>query len=147
MKRGQISLDFLFAVTLIALTMVNLVYIANSERSHAETFDTATKIKIFSVDVRDSLAKVYAVGDGFKVRKNAPFKLYEGDYINITLSPTGNLINVTAVVSGEIYQVTQKSPIPIWRKSSVKLTPSDPEFYITAEYNRTEGRLYVQVSP
>jgi hypothetical protein len=146
MKRGQISLDFLFAVTLIALTMVNLVYIANSERSHAETFDTATKLKIFSVDVRDSLTKVYAAGNGFTLRKEAPFTLQGGDYINITLSPVDNLINVTAVVGGETYRVVQKSPVPILRESSVKLTPENPEFYITAQYNETEGRLYVRVS-
>ncbi len=146
MKRGQISLDFLFAVTLIAITMVNLVYIANSERSHAETFDTATKLKIFSVDVRDSLAKVYAAGSGFTLKKTAPFTLRGGDYINITLSPTGNMINVTAVVDGEMYKVVQKSPVPILMGSSVTLTPENPEFHITAEYNETEGRLYVWIS-
>ncbi|WP_240911977.1 MULTISPECIES: hypothetical protein [unclassified Thermococcus] len=146
MKRGQISLDFLFAVTLITLTMVNLVYIASSETTHAETFDAVAKLKAFSIDVRDSVVKVYAVGDGFSVKKELPMDLDSGDKVTITLVPSNDTIMISATIAGRKYLVIQNSPVPIYRESSVTLTEADREFQIAATYNEMEGRLYVDIS-
>ena len=146
MKRGQISLDFLFAVTLITITMLNLVYIADSERAHSETFDTIAKLKAFSVDIRDSVVKVYAAGDGFTVRKELPIKLSSGDRVAVSLV-TPNSIVVNASLGGRGYTVVQRSPVPIYRNSSVTLTDTKGDFGIVATYNETEGRLDVVLSP
>ncbi|ANF22691.1 hypothetical protein [Thermococcus piezophilus] len=144
--RAQISLDLLFAVTLITLTIVNLAYIASSETSYAETFDVITNLKVFSIDVRDSVAKVYAVGDGFSIRKELPMSLNEGDKVTVTLVPSNDTIMISATIAGRKYLVIQNSPVPIYRESSVTLTEADREFQIVAKYNETEGRLYVDVS-
>ncbi|WP_240920769.1 hypothetical protein [Thermococcus sp. CX2] len=145
--RAQISLDFLFAVTLITLTMVNLVYIASSETSYAETFDVITKLKVFSIDVRDSVTKVYAVGDGFSIKKELSMSLDAGDKVTVTLVPSNDTIMINATIAGRKYLVIQKSPVPIYRESSVTLTAAKKEFHIVATYNETEERLYVDVSP
>lgn len=147
MKRGQISLDFLFAITLITITMVNLVYIANSEVAHSETFDAATKLKAFSVDVRDSVVKVYSAGDGFSIRKELPIELNAGEGVTITLDSSTNTVIVNATLGGRTYRVNQPSPVPIGRDSSVTLTDTKRDFWIVAEYNETEGRLDVFLSP
>jgi len=146
MKKGQISLDFLFAATLIALTLVNLVYIGNSEISHAETFDIITKLKVFSIDIKDSIVKVYAAGDGFSVRKELPITLNAGDKVTVTLVPSNDTIMVNATIAGRKYLVIHNSPVPIYRESSVTLTDVDREFQIVATYNETEGRMYVGIS-
>ncbi|WP_324735173.1 hypothetical protein VFC49_08430 [Thermococcus sp. SY098] len=72
MKKGQLSLDLLFAVLLIIVTLTNLTYMATSEISHAESFDTFTKVRLFSSTLVDHSAKVYAIGEGYKVREVAP---------------------------------------------------------------------------
>ena len=147
MKRGQISLDFIFAITLVTLTMINLVYIASSETTYAETFDVATKLKAFSIELRDSVVKVYAVGDGFSVKKELPIDLNLGDKVTVTLVSSNDTIVVNATISGKKYLVIQNSPVPIYRDSSVTLTENDRDFEISATYEAAEGRLYVDVSP
>ncbi|NJE30389.1 hypothetical protein E3E38_04895 [Thermococcus sp. 18S1] len=144
MRRGQVSLDFLFAVTLIAITMLNIAYIANIETGHARTFDITTRLKIFSVDVRDTVVKGYSVGDGFKIKKESPIPLKsDSDSIVITLIDPGDLIKVTAVIEGKTYTTYQKSPVPIYATSSVVLKRGQEEFWIVATYNEKEGKLYV----
>jgi len=145
MKRGQISLDFLFAITLITLTMVNVVYIANSERAHSETFDTVTKLKAFSIDIRDTVVKVYSSGDGFSVRKGFPIELGEGDRVNVSLITPNSLI-VNASIGQRSYIIVQQIPIILHENSSVILTRERTEFVITADYDETEGRLDVVLS-
>ncbi|WP_297089726.1 hypothetical protein [Thermococcus sp.] len=146
MKRGQISLDFLFAVTLITITMLNLVYIADSERAHSETFDTIAKLKAFSIDVRDSVVKVYTAGDGFTVRKELPINLDAGDKVTVSLLAPDSVV-VNATIGGKGYRVAQRSPVPIYENTSVTLTGADRDFSIVATYNETEGRLDVTLSP
>jgi len=147
MRRGQISLDFLFAVTLISILTLNLVYIGTTQKTQAETFDLTTKAKVFIVDVRDSVAKVYAMGSGFEVEKTSPFRLKTGDYVVVMLDNTTNSIVVSGEVGGKEFYVEGRSAVPIYTSSKVVLTPDHTSFWIKAVYNETEGRLYVEVSP
>ncbi|WP_457752214.1 hypothetical protein [Thermococcus sp.] len=145
--RGQISLDFLFAVTLIAILSLNLVYLGSSQKTQAETFDLTTKAKVFAISVRDSVAKVYAMGDGFKVNKTLPFTLGPGDSVVVTLDNRTNSVIVSGSVGGKAFYISQKSQVPIYYKSQVVLNETMESFWIIASYNSTEGRLYVEVSP
>lgn len=147
MRRGQISIDFLFAVTLIAILSLNLVYISSSQKTQAQNFDVTTKLKVFAVDVRDSVANVYAMGEGFKVKKSAPFKLQTGDNLTVILDNVTNSIVVTGTIGGKEFYVMQRSPVPIYTQSKVVLTSDHSTFWIVTVYNATEGRLYVEVSP
>ncbi|AEK73037.1 hypothetical protein GQS_05685 [Thermococcus sp. 4557] len=143
MRRGQISLDFLFAVTLVMITMLNVVYIANSERGNAETFDTVSRLKVFSVDVRDTVAKVYASGDGFSVRKTAPFTLKSGEKIVVRLKADDNTITVIGIIGGKRYTIVQKSPVPIYQDDSIQLSSNRAEIWIVAR--EEEGKTYVEL--
>ncbi|ASI98346.1 hypothetical protein [Thermococcus celer] len=145
MRKGQISLDFLFAVTLIAITMVNLVHIASIEQAHSEAFDTVAKLKAFSIDVRDTVVKAYAVGDGFTVRKRLPIELDSGDEVTIKLIAPSN-ITIDAYIGGESYHVVQRAQVPIYKNSKVTLTATNMEFNVTATYNEAEGRVDVVLS-
>ena len=147
MRRGQISVDFLFAVTLVMLTVLNLVYVATNETTQAENFDTLSKLRVFSIDVRDSVAKVYSVGSGFKIKKEAPLKLEPGDWVRVKLDNATNKVVITAHIGEKDYYTAQKLPVPIGEDSEVLLTQTHESFWITAEYNEEEGRLYVKVSP
>ncbi|ASJ08423.1 hypothetical protein A3L11_03915 [Thermococcus siculi] len=144
MKRGQISLDFLFAITLIAITVLNIVYIANMQRSHAETFDATTRLKIFSVDMRDTVAKVYASGNGFSVKKEPPIPLDSGDSITIQLITGNNTIIITANVGGRQYVTVQRSPVPIYQNESIQMTPDNSEIWVKAR--ERGGKVYVELS-
>jgi len=145
MKRGQISLDFLFAVTLIGITALNIVYVASSERVHSETFDTVSKLKAFSIDVRDSVVKVYSSGNGFTLRKDLPMELGAGDNVTLVLAPPDKLL-INATIGGRRYSVIQKVPLSLHRKSSVVLTSENRAFLIRAQYNETGGWIDVTLS-
>ena len=147
MRKGQISLDFLFAVTLISILTLNLVYIGTTQKTQAETFDLTTKAKVFAIDVRDSVAKVYAMGDGFKVKKDLPFRLQSGDSVVVLLDNVTDVIVIMGTVGGKRFYVEQKSQIPIYVRSKVVLTTGHSSFWVRAVYNKTEGRLYVELSP
>lgn len=144
MRRGQISIDFLFAVTLVMITMLNVVYIATSEKGSAETLDTAARLKVFAVDIRDTVAKVYATGEGFKVRKESPIPLKGADSINITLSEKTNTIIVIGNIGGRKYTTVQRSPVPIHQYESILITPDKSEIWIKATENG--GEIYVELS-
>ncbi len=139
MRKGQISLDFLFAVTLIAITMVNLVHIASIEQAHSEAFDTVAKLKAFSIDVRDTVVKAYAVGDGFTVRKRLPIELDSGgDEVTIKLIAPSN-ITIDAYIGGGVLPRGSEAQVPIYKNSKVTLTATNMEFNVTATYNEAEG--------
>ncbi|ASJ06430.1 hypothetical protein [Thermococcus pacificus] len=144
MKRGQISLDFLFAITLIAITVLNMVYIANMQRSHAETFDATTRLKIFSVDIRDTVTKVYASGNGFSAKKESPIPLTGGDSITVRLSSKDNMIIITGNIGGRQYTTVQQSPVPIYQDESIQITPDKSEIWIKAR--ERGGKVYVELS-
>ncbi|ALM76308.1 hypothetical protein [Thermococcus barophilus] len=141
MKRGQLSLDLLFAVLLIIVTLTNLTYLATSEISHAESFDTFTKVRLFSSTLVDHSAKVYAIGEGYKVREVAPD--LNGGTIRVVFDGATNKIIVNATVNGRSFWIVKNSTVPL-STSSVNLT-SGEEFWITVYYNTTEGMLYVKV--
>ena len=144
MRRGQISIDFLFAITLISITLLNMVYIANMQKSHAETFDVTTRLKVFSVGIRDSVAKVYAVGNGFALKKGSPFNLNKGDSITIQLVSGANKIVVTGYINGKKYVTVQRSPVPIYQNQSITMTPDKSEIWIKAQDKG--GKTYVELS-
>ncbi|WP_457753918.1 hypothetical protein [Thermococcus sp.] len=141
MKRGQLSLDLLFAVLLIIVTLTNITYLATSEISHAERFDTFTKVRLFSSMLVDHSAKVYAIGEGYKVREIVPD--LNGGTIRVVFDGATNKIIVNATVNGRSFWIVKNSTVPL-STSSVNLTSSE-EFWITAYYNTTEGMLYVKV--
>ncbi|MBO8175120.1 MAG: hypothetical protein H0Z18_07675 [Thermococcus sp.] len=141
MKKGQLSLDLLFAVLLIMVTITNITYLATSEITHAESFDTFTKVKLLSSTLVDHSAKVYAIGEGYKIREVAPD--LNGGTIRIIFDGTTNRIIVNATVNGRSFWITKNSTVPLYT-SSVDLN-SNEEFWIVAYYNTTEGMLYVKV--
>ncbi|AFL94975.1 hypothetical protein CL1_0770 [Thermococcus cleftensis] len=147
MRKGQISLDFLFAVTLVMITMLNVVYIATSEKGNAETFDVTARLKVFSVDIRDTVAKVYASGDGFSVRKTSPFPLKSGEGIVIRLNADDDTITVIGIIGGNTYTVVQKSPVPIYTDSSVQLNQDTDEVWIVAREEGGVTYVEIQTSP
>jgi len=141
MKKGQLSLDLLFAVLLIIVTITNITYLATSEITHAESFDTFTKVKLFSSTLVDHSAKVYAIGEGYKIREVAPD--LNGGTIRIIFDGTTNRIIVNATVNDRSFWITKNSTVPLCN-STVNLN-SNEEFWIVAYYNTTEGMLYVKV--
>lgn len=147
MKKGQLSIDFMFAVVLVMITVLDLIYIASSEQARAEDFDVAAKVKAFTIDIRDSVVKGYSIGDGYKIRKEVPLELSSGDSVTVILDQDTNTVKVLASVGGKSYYSEQKVPIPIYRSSSVILTSANEDLWIVVDYNEGEGKTYVTISP
>ncbi|NJF25538.1 hypothetical protein [Thermococcus sp. Bubb.Bath] len=145
MKRGQITFDFLIALMLISVTVVGMISIASGEKANAETFDTAAKLKVFSVDMRDTVTKVYSIGEGFTVVKSLPMNLQKGESVTVTLNSTSNRVIIVANLNDGTFKVEQNLPVPVYSTTSVKLTPGKETFNVTAAYNETEGRTYVEL--
>ncbi|NJE00516.1 hypothetical protein [Thermococcus sp. JdF3] len=146
MREAQLSLDLLFAVTLMTLTVVSLISLATHEVEGARNLDTSTKVKVFAIDLRDTIVKVYAAGDGFAVKKTPPFELKSGEYLEITLNETSNELKVEAEINGGKYTTVQRIPVPLISNSTVTLTPSNNELWIVCQYNETAGGMDVRVS-
>jgi len=144
MRKAQISLDLLFAIFLILLTLVNLTYLATSETAHSEMFSTISEVKTFSISLRDHITKVYAVGEGFKKKEVFPFNLESGENIRIHLNSSSNSIIINATIDGKSYTITQRSDVPL-KDSNVTLTNSKREFWVSTEISG--GMLYVKVEP
>lgn len=141
MRRAQITFDFLIAIMLITVTVAGVVSVASGEMRNARTFDTAVKLKILAVDVRDTVTQVYAAGDGFTVKKEIPFELKTGDSLTITLNSTSDMVEITALIGGKRFRVGQKLQIPLYSTSSITLGPGEREFNVTAR--RIGGETYV----
>ena len=146
MKRAQLSIDLLFAVMLISLTVMSLISLSTHEAEGAQTFDTLAQIKVFSIDLRDTVTKVYAIGGGFSVRKTAPFELDPGDGIVVTLNASTNALEVSALVGGRTYRTVQQLPVPLLSSSSVTLNSTVRTLWVVARYNETAGMVNVTVS-
>ncbi|AEH24747.1 hypothetical protein [Pyrococcus yayanosii] len=142
--RGQLSLDFLLAFLLISITALNLTYLAVGEKVKAEEFDTVAKLKVFAIDVRDTVAKVHSMGGGFSIRKEYPFELKPGDRIIVILDNTTNVIKIEATINGRVYSVIQRSQVPIYEQTLVILDASHSSFWITA--SDEGGFTHVRVS-
>ena len=143
MKRGQISIDLLFAVTLVSLTMLSLVSIATQETVASSTLDATAKLKVFSIDLRDTIVKAYSLGTGFSVQKRLPFILGSDDEVRIILNSTNGNLVIYATLDGRSYNTTQRIAVPITRDSSITLYPNDTTFWISIVYNKTEGTVNV----
>lgn len=143
MRRAQITFDFMIAVILILITVAGVVSVASGEQANAQTFDTAAKLKVFAVDLRDTVTKVYAVGGGYTVRKSLPIRLGDGDSVRVVLNSTTNRVEISAVVGGEGFRVYQRLQVPIYSTSSITLGPGDETFNVTAE--NVGGLVYVKV--
>lgn len=124
--RAQVSLDLLFAFVLVTLTMLNLIYLSNSEIAHAESFDVMAKVRVFSAEIVDHTAKVYAVGEGYSLKEEPP--QIEGAEFNITFDGAENKIIVNVTVRGKSYWVVKNSTVPIANASIV--VESNDTFWI-----------------
>ena len=136
--RGQISLDLLFAVMLVSLTVIGLVGWGMNQAGETTTMGKAAQLKVLAVDVRDSVAKVYASGPGFTVIKELPFQLKTGEWVNITLYENQTLL-VRAELGGKEYRVVERLQVPVGVTSSVLLLPGNETFQITAVRLNTGG--------
>jgi outer membrane murein-binding lipoprotein Lpp len=131
MRRGQISIDLLFAVTIISITMMGVMSVALNEKVETQTFGTSAQLRVLAIDVRDTMARVYAAGPGMSVVKRPPIALGTGDWINITAYQNGSLV-IRALIGGKQYLVIQKLQVPPGTTSSVLLTPTNETFRIEA---------------
>ncbi|NJE05779.1 hypothetical protein E3E36_06400 [Thermococcus sp. M36] len=147
MGRGQITIDLLFAITLVTITMLSLVSFAVSERASATVLDTGAKLKVFSVELRDAVVKAYSGGGGFRLKKVSPIPLSAGDNITVSFDGNRNRIVIDASIGGRKYRVVQNSMIPFHENSTVVLTQNNTEFWVAVVYNQTEGLLHVRLEP
>ena len=146
MRKAQLSLDLLFAVVLISITVLSLLSLSFQEAQGARTLDTMAKLKVFTVDLRDTVTKVYSVGPGYSVRKELPLNLKPGDAVWVTLNATSNTVEVEALVSGNRYFTSQKLPVRLVSTTSLELTPGSTTFWVVATYNETVGMVDVKLS-
>ena len=131
MKRGQLSIDLLFAVTIISITMMGVMSVALNEKVEIQTFGTAAQLRLLSIDISNTMARVYAAGPGMSVVKTSPFGLKTGDWINITAYRNGTLV-VRALIDGRQYTVVQRLQLSPGAESSVLLAPGNETFTIEA---------------
>jgi hypothetical protein len=139
--RGQLSIDLMFAVLMIIVTITNLTYLATTEISHSEELDVLTNVKIFSISLSDHVSKVYATGRGYKIKEIAPN--LDGGSIRVIFNGTENTITVNASVNGRSFWIVRNSTVPLYT-SNVTLS-SEEEFWLVAYYDENEGMLYVKV--
>jgi len=131
MRKGQISIDLLFAVTIISITVMGIMSVALNEKVESETFGTAAQLRLLSIDVRDTMARVYVAGPGMVAVKTSPLKLNDGEWINITAYQNGSLV-VRAFIGGREYTVVQRLQVSPGVTSSVMLTKGNETFRIEA---------------
>ncbi len=140
-RKAQITFDFLIAIMLVTVTVAGIVSIASGETANARTFDSAAKLKILAVDLRDTVTQVYAAGDGFTVRKELPFELKAGDSVTITLNSTTNRVEIAATLGGKTFKVAQRLQVPLYATSSITLGQGERDFNVTAQ--NVGGEIHV----
>lgn len=138
--RGQLSLDLLFAFVLVTLTILNLIYLANNEMAHAESFDVMAKVRVFSAEIVDHTAKVYAVGEGYRLKEEAP--QISGATFRISFNGATNKIIVNVTVDGKSYWIVKNSTVPMTNASIV--VNSGESFWITTV--RIGEMLYANIT-
>jgi len=146
MRRAQLSLDLLFAVTLVSLTVLSLVTMSTHEAQGARALDTMAKLKVFAVDMRDTVTKVYSTGPGFSVEKTSPLRLSAGDSIRVTLNASSDSVEVSAIIGGKRYFTAQRLQVPLVSNSTVELSATSETLWVVATYNETVGMVDVRVS-
>ncbi|AEC52830.1 hypothetical protein PNA2_1916 [Pyrococcus sp. NA2] len=130
--KGQISIDFLIALTLVMITALNLVSLGLSQTEDIKSFDISARLKVFAIDVRDTITKVYSVGEGFAVKKSWPFKLEPNERIILSLKSPG-IVNITLISGEKSYTILEKTQVPITENSTVVLTRDNKSFWIKFE--------------
>ncbi|QDA30676.1 hypothetical protein FH039_02285 [Thermococcus indicus] len=142
--RAQLSLDLLFAVTLIMLTVVSLINLSNQEIMGAKTFDKQTRLKVFAIDLRDTVTKAYSAGPGFSVRKDFPIPLAGSDVVTVTLNATSNMLKVDALISGRRYVTYESIPVPVKRTTTVQIIPGRTSLWVVVGLD-SSGERYVEI--
>jgi len=144
--RGQLSLDLLFAFVLVTLTMLNLIYLANNEMAHAESFDVMAKVRVFSAEIVDHTAKVYAVGEGYSLKEETPQikdARFDITFVNKIENKTReNKIIVNVTVNGKSYWIVKNSTVPV-ANASISVY-SGESFWITTV--RIGEMLYANIT-
>ena len=128
--RGQVSLDLLFAVAIIAITMLSVMNVALSEKTEADVLGTSAQLKAFAIDLRGTVARLYS-SPGMTVIKESPIELGPDDSINVTLT-AGGYLRIRAHIGGREYVIVQKLQVPPGTTSSVLLTRAAPEFKVSS---------------
>ncbi|ASJ16876.1 hypothetical protein A3L04_07210 [Thermococcus chitonophagus] len=144
MKFGQLSIDFLFAITLVTLLSVGIIGIGLQETKNSKALSIASEVKVFAISVRDLITKAYSMGPGYSVKMTLPFSISPGDFVNVSLS--GNVLSIYANISGTMYSTSLKIPVGVTSNTSVLLTENSPSFWIIVFYNETEGGVDVKVA-
>ncbi|AAL81634.1 hypothetical protein PFDSM3638_07600 [Pyrococcus furiosus DSM 3638] len=116
--KAQLSIDFIFAMTLLLIFSLGLMSFAFEEKEEVETLNHAAKVRVFAISLRDMINKVYAMGPGFAVVKDIPFTLGSKDNVTITVS-TERKVTVVAYIEGKKYTVTETLQVPIFENTSV----------------------------
>ncbi|MFA4668959.1 hypothetical protein QDY65_00175 [Pyrococcus kukulkanii] len=142
--KGQLSVDILFAVMLVTITVVSIINLGTQEVRGAKIMDVSSKLRVFSIDIRDTVMKLYSLGPGFKVRKESPFPLEGNDYILVIINSTSSEVQVKAHIEGSTYYTVQRLQIPIKSTTFANLTAENSEFWIVSTV--TGGATDVKVS-
>jgi len=130
--RGQVSIDLLFALAIVAITMLSLVNIAAGEYREAQVIDASAQLRAFAIDLRGTVARLYS-SPGMTVIKEAPLPLGPGEWINVTLREDGYL-RISARIGNLDYTVVQELQVPPGRTSSVLLTANASRFAMTSRW-------------
>jgi len=146
-KKGQLTIDFLFAFTLVILTVLNLIYLSGMNYSHSQTLDVSARLSAFATDLQNTVARVYSSGNGYSAIVFAPLNLSGSDRIVVVLDNVTNRIVISAVIGGSNYTVIRKSPVPLYVRSEETLNATKKSLWVVARLNPLEGQLYVEVKP
>ncbi len=142
--RGQISLDAIFAVTLITITIMSLVSLSSHEVNGVKSLGDAARLKVFAISLRDTVVQVYSTNGNFSVRKELPLKLGQGDWVNVTLNSTAGTLRVVARIGGNEYITMEKIPVFLESTSSVVLTAENNTLWVVGRYEK--GVMDVRLS-
>jgi len=143
--RAQISLDAIFAFTLITLTVLSLVNLSAQEVGGVKSLDTAAQLKVFAISLRDAVVQVYSTEGNVSLRKELPFNLSSGEWVNVTLNSTGTLW-VVARIRGKTYVTMERVPVFIGSSTEVSLGPGSDVLWVVGRYNDTTGVTDVRLS-
>jgi len=144
--RGQISLDAIFAVTLVTLTILSLVSLSTHAVGGAEPLNRAAQLKVFAISLRDTVVQVYSTTGNFSVRKELPFRLSQGEWVNVTLNATTGTLWVVARIKGEEYITMEKIPVFVESTTSVILAPENETLWVVGRYDSEKGVMDVKLS-
>jgi len=141
--KGQVALDFMFAIAIVALMVAGLVSFGNNMRVQTNMLNAQANLRILTISVGNDVTKVYAAGPGFTMKVQLPFKLQSGDQVNVTLNRTTDSVTVVGLLDGSVYETTLRLQVPLAKTTKVTLTPARTRFNVTARME--EGVTSVEV--